>query len=130
MLIRKERRNYRKRRHKNSATRGGLAPSGVSTSTAASLSVASTARGLSCFSDAPSVSSEDEVESAVLASHSEADEAESDVEKQGPFTFRRKLHCSYLAVSFVEASNQGLLTVRDCPHSQYTLFILIPLFMC
>lgn len=56
--------------------------------------------GLHCFSDQASASSEDEAESVVAASHSEADEAESDVEKQGPFAFRRKLHCSYLAVSF------------------------------
>lgn len=55
------------------------------------------------------MSSEDEVESAVVASHSEADEAESDVEKQGPFTFRRKLHCNYLAVSFSFSCFTGYL---------------------
>lgn len=76
-----------------------MSSTGVSASAAAAISVASSTRGLSCFSDAPSASSEDEVESAVVASHSEADEAESDAEKQGPFTFRRKLHCNYLAVS-------------------------------
>lgn len=59
--------------------------------------------GLHCFSDQASASSEDEAESVVAASHSEADEAESDVEKQGPFAFRRKLHCSYLAVSFLSS---------------------------
>lgn len=99
LLIRKERRNYRKRRHKTSVTRGGLTPSGVS-STGASIPLTSSARGMGCFSDVPSASSEDEIESAVVASHSDVDEAESDVEKQGPFAFRRKLHCNYLAVSF------------------------------
>lgn len=101
LLIRKERRNYRKRRHKTSTTRGGLTSVGVPAPTASTISasVASSTRGMSCFSDGPSASSEDEVESAVVASHSDADEAESDIEKQGPFTFRRKLHCNYLAVS-------------------------------
>ncbi|XP_057380415.1 enhancer of polycomb homolog 1-like [Daphnia carinata] len=105
LLIRKERRNYRKRRHKNSTTRGGLATAGVPTPTAStvSASVASSVRGMSCFSDGPSASSEDEAETAAVASQSEADEAESDIEKQGPFTFRRKLHCNYLAPTQVSS---------------------------
>ena len=103
MLIRKERRNYRKRRHKTSTTRGGLTSIGVPAPTASTIStsVASSTRGISCFSDGPSGSSEDEVEGVIVASHSDADEVESDIEKQGPFTFRRKLHCNYLAVSIV-----------------------------
>lgn len=55
-------------------------------------------RGPNCFSDAPSMSSEDEIESAVPASPSDMDETESDFEKQGPFAFRRKQDCNYLAV--------------------------------
>lgn len=98
-MIRKERRNYRKRRHKTAAGRGGLSTSGAATLSSA---VTSAARGVSCFSDPASASSEDEAESVMVASHSEADEAESDIEKQGPFAFRRKLHCSYLAVSFIQ----------------------------
>ena len=131
---RKERRNYRKRRHKSTG-RGGVTGPGASAPLSSSVS-SSHARGsgaghgreggghgrdggggreggrevgggggsggggLTCFSDQASAgSSEDEAESVVAASHSEADEAESDIEKQGPFAFRRKLHCSYLAVS-------------------------------
>lgn len=126
LLIRKERRNYRKRRHKATVTRGGLVSSGgapnhpsssssaagapmaassaASAAVGASASASLSARGLpagACLSDAPSVgSSEDEGGSAVAASQSDADEAESDAEKQGPFAFRRKMHCNYLAVSF------------------------------
>jgi len=129
---RKERRNYRKRRHKSTG-RGGVTGPGASAPLSSSVS-SSHARGsgaghgreggghgrdggggreggrevgggggsggggLTCFSDQASAgSSEDEAESVVAASHSEADEAESDIEKQGPFAFRRKLHCSYLA---------------------------------
>lgn len=129
LLIRKERRNYRKRRHKNSTTRGGLTAIGVPTPTAStvSASVASSVRGMSCFSDGPSASSEDEAESAVVASQSEADEAESDIEKQGPFTFRRKLHCNYLAVSsqrFVGSERRRALAEKLLIVS-YKLFLFL-----
>jgi hypothetical protein len=134
LLIRKERRNYRKRRHKaGTVGRGGLvtsgptaaiSPSPATGATSAAAAAAATAaslasRGLpSCLSDAQSVgSSEDEAGSAVAASQSDAEEAESDLEKQGPFAFRRKLHCNYLAVSLVnedrflaEFDSSGLIT--------------------
>lgn len=99
MLIRKERRNYRKRRHKPSTSRGVLSSAGLPITAGTHIPIQSSNRGLSCFSDVPSASSEDEVESAVIASQSDADDVESDVEKQGPFSFRRKLHCSYIAVN-------------------------------
>lgn len=66
-----------------------------SVTSAAATSVASSSR----FSDVASASSEDEVEGTVAVTHSDVDDAESDWEKQGPFAFRRKLHCEYLAVS-------------------------------
>jgi hypothetical protein len=136
LLIRKERRNYRKRRHKaGTVGRGGLvtsgptaaiSPSPATGATSAAAAAAATAaslasRGLpSCLSDAQSVgSSEDEAGSAVAASQSDAEEAESDLEKQGPFAFRRKLHCNYLAVSLVnedrflpEFDSSGLVMLR------------------
>ena len=125
MIIRKQRRaDYRKRRHKKeeaaanvarprsaaatSAVSGIGGGGGVLSSAAAlagnlsSLATSVASRGLSCLSDAPSLSSEDEAGSALAASQSDAEDVESDAEKQGPFAFRRKQHCNYLAVSWLK----------------------------
>jgi len=51
------------------------------------------------MSDAQSASSEEEIEGTMGASQSDVDDMESELDKQGPFGFRRKLHCNYLAVS-------------------------------
>ena len=94
-MIRKERRNYRKGRHKASSRNGGVQSGMNNVSSTAAATVASSSH----FSDVPSASSEEEVEGTVAISQSDVDDAESDREKQGPFAFRRKLHCEYLAVS-------------------------------
>ena len=106
--LRKERRNYRKRRIKSS-TRGGLLSPGLSTLPSGTPTSASS-RGLNWNSDAQSLSSEDEIEGAIGASQSDGDDLESEQEKQqGKFSFRRKLHCNYHAVSLVHTYHWHLI---------------------
>lgn len=99
LQIRKERRNYRKRKHKNSTLRPGQLSPGTTTGQQSVASISASSRSGKCFADALSLSSEEEAEAVALTPSSDIEEVETDVDRHGPFTFRRKLHCNYLAVS-------------------------------
>ena len=99
LQIRKERRNYRKRKHKNSTLRPGQLSPGATVPGQPSAAL-STARSGKCYADALSISSEEEVDGVALTPSSDVEEVEPDVDRLGPFTFRRKPHCNYLAVIF------------------------------
>jgi hypothetical protein len=83
-------------------------------------------RGFNCLSDAQSVSSGEEIESTMGASQSDVDDLESELEKQGPFTFRRKRHCNYLAVSLIGFKQLSLMIILTLWNEFKICYLLKP----
>lgn len=98
VVPRKEKRQYKRRKHKTGVGAVGIGSHGHRHSGCGSMGSGTELLGYNCTAGGELLSSEDEGD-VILSGQSPQSEDEEPDPSEGPFTFRRKKYCNYHAVS-------------------------------